>query len=161
MLSLDIHLSQMTTESIHLQGKHGLQFLFAFGLKWSVLLFVNKILSISSPPVTCTSDIYMNKASGALGGIPSISDLLVAGGTVLVFKLPQITQAEGHGERTEPKSLRPSSASDKGQESAVWKEVRCYPRSSRSQVGAHSAQPKWGTKGFPDWGLGRGVGQAI
>ena len=100
----------MTTESIHLQGKHGLQFLFAFGLKWSVLLFVNKILSISSPPVTCTSDIYMNKASGALGGIPSISDLLVAGGTVLVFKLPQITQAEGHGERTEPKSLRPSSA---------------------------------------------------
>ena len=159
MLSLDIHLSQMTTESIHLQGKHGLQFLFSFGLKWSVLLFVNKILSISFPPVTCTSDIYMNKESGALGGIPSISDLLVAGGTVLVFKLPQITQAEGHGERTEPKSLRPSSASDKGKDSAVWKEVRCYPRSSRSPP--KEAQPKWGTKGFPDWGLGRGVGQAI
>lgn len=31
------------------------------GLNWSVLLFVNKILSISLPPVTCTSDIYRNK----------------------------------------------------------------------------------------------------
>ena len=155
MLSLDTHLSQMTTESILLHGKHGLQFLFSFGLKWSVLLFVNKILSISFPPVTCTADIYINKESGALGGIPSVSDLSVAGGPVLVFKLPQITQAERQGERTEPKSLRPFSAADKGQRALFGRRCDAFHAAVAPLPRKHS--PSGGQKTFQLGGWGQTI----
>lgn len=125
-----------------------------FGLKWSVLLFVNKILSISFPPVTCTSDIYINKEKWSCRRNPldSVFDQLVSGGTGLAFKLPQITQAERQGERTERKSLRPFSLSDKGQRALFGRRCDAFPRSSRPPP--EDAQPKGGTKDFPDWGLG-------
>lgn len=102
------------------------------GLNWSVLLFVNKILSISLPPVTCTSDIYRNKekwtGNWSFGRNPFYSsfDPSVEGGTVLAFTLSQITQAERWGERTEAKSLYPFWVSDKGQKAPLGKGCNAF-----------------------------------
>lgn len=79
-------------------------------------------------------------------------DSLVEGGTVLAFKLPEITQAERQGERTEPKSLRLFRVSDKGQKAPFGRRCDAFHTAAAPLPGKPSPG---GTKDFPDWGGGR------
>ena len=65
---------------------------------------------------------------------------------MLALKLPQITQTERQGERTEPKSLRPFRGSDKGQKALSGREGRCLPHGSRPLPRKPSSG---GDKGLP------------